>query len=421
MCLIDNITPLVMGEEKDDNDSRRQLFEQKVHIAMDNYFSGDEILKYLGERGWKATMTCRRDRLPKDVNRMYFHHLKGQKVDNRSRVARFEQPVIAVKQVIQTEKDKDSGKHDYTLTHVSFQSTGGTNISSVNALSSVSLYVRERNKGRGSGKRRWGIEMNEARETYLKNYSAVDKIDQMLLGWDVTYKSWKWWHAPMRHGKAIALSMAYQLYLQCAEGGVDPEWKVTPVSGPQFCQKLSKQMVTYRPSELYYPGDEKMREATIKKKGMRGKDNDDGVHTVEIDKNTRRVAYDKYLDVKTPARGKKSRLCSGNLALLKEHINSMHTTHAGACKMCGDRTFMKCKLCDAHLCLKSGTSGSSLSCSIDFHDDHLYGLGMMDRVELFNVQRSKFRKPSAREVKENRNYMSELMLRYENDMRGMRM
>ena len=67
---------------------------------MDNYFSaGDEILKFLGERGWKATMTCRRDRLPKDVNRMYFHHLKGQKVDNRSRVARFEQPVIAVKQV----------------------------------------------------------------------------------------------------------------------------------------------------------------------------------------------------------------------------------------------------------------------------------------------------------------------------------
>jgi hypothetical protein len=28
----------------------------------------------------------------------------------------------------------------------------------------------------------WGIEMNEAQETYLKNYSAVDKIDQMLLG-----------------------------------------------------------------------------------------------------------------------------------------------------------------------------------------------------------------------------------------------
>jgi hypothetical protein len=34
--------------------------------------------------------------------------------------------------------------------------------------------------------------MNEAHETYLKNYSVVDKIDHMLLGWDLSYRSWKW-------------------------------------------------------------------------------------------------------------------------------------------------------------------------------------------------------------------------------------
>ncbi len=54
----------------------------------------------------------------------------------------------------------------------------------VNALLLVNLYVHDCSKGRGHQKRTWGIEMNEARETYLKNYSAVDKIDQMLLGWD---------------------------------------------------------------------------------------------------------------------------------------------------------------------------------------------------------------------------------------------
>ncbi len=54
---------------------------------------------------------------------------------------------------------------------------------SVNALSLVELYVHERNKGKGNQKRTWGIEINEARETYLKTYSAIDKIaDQMLLG-----------------------------------------------------------------------------------------------------------------------------------------------------------------------------------------------------------------------------------------------
>jgi hypothetical protein len=52
----------------------------------------------------------------------------------------------------------------------------------VNALSLVMLYVQDCSKGRGQQKRTWGIEMNEAQETYLKNYSAVDKIDQMLLG-----------------------------------------------------------------------------------------------------------------------------------------------------------------------------------------------------------------------------------------------
>ncbi len=76
--------------------------------------------------------------------------------------------------------------------------------------------------------------MNEARETYLKTYSAIDKIDQMFLGWDIKYKSWRWWHAPMRHAKAIAMSMAYSVYLQCAEGSVDPDWKVVAVSEPRF-------------------------------------------------------------------------------------------------------------------------------------------------------------------------------------------
>ncbi len=136
-------------------------------------------------------------------------------------------------------------KKDYVLCHVSFQSTGGTNISTVNALSSVDLCVRDCSKGRGQQKRTWGFEMNEAQETYLKNYSAVDKIDQMLLGWDLTY-SWRWWHAPTRHLKVIAMSMAYSLYLQCAKGTVDPEWKVTPVSGPRFWQRMSLQMVQYK-------------------------------------------------------------------------------------------------------------------------------------------------------------------------------
>jgi hypothetical protein len=104
--------------------------------------------------------------------------------------------------------------------------------------------------------------MNEAQETYLKHYSGVDKIDQMLLGWDLSYRSWRWCYAPTRHAKAIAMSMAYSLYLQCAEGTVDPKWKVTPVLGPRFWQRMSLQMVQYKCSNLDYPGDEKMHKNT---------------------------------------------------------------------------------------------------------------------------------------------------------------
>jgi hypothetical protein len=52
--------------------------------------------------------------------------------------------------------------------------------------------VQDCSKGRGQQKRTWGIEMNEAQETYLKNYSAINKIDQMLLVWDLTYRLSRW-------------------------------------------------------------------------------------------------------------------------------------------------------------------------------------------------------------------------------------
>ncbi len=260
--LVDMITPLVVGATKDLTDKRKQLFSKCIHIAMDNHFGGDDVLRYLGEGGWKGTMTRRCNCLPKSVPRRYFNFIKAAPVKTRSKVTQFEQPIIAVKHVKHQGSDRVSNKKDYILCHVSFQSTEGTNISMVNALLLVDSYLQDCIKGRGQQKRTWGIEMNEAQETYLKNYSAVDKIDQMLLGWDLTYRSWRWWHAPTSHAKATAMSMAYLLYLQCARGTVDPEWKVTPVSGPRFWQKMSLQMVQYKCSNLQYPGDEKMRKNT---------------------------------------------------------------------------------------------------------------------------------------------------------------
>ncbi len=85
--LVDMIAPLVVGTTKDPTDKRKQIFSECVHIAMDNHFSGDDVLCYLGEGGWKGTMTCRHDRLPKSVPSKYFNFIKAAPVDARSKVA----------------------------------------------------------------------------------------------------------------------------------------------------------------------------------------------------------------------------------------------------------------------------------------------------------------------------------------------
>ncbi len=92
---------------------------------------------------------------------MYFNFLNATPVNTRSKVARFEQLIIADKNVIQPRTKASNDDDDVQGTRAStkkdnepveerlcdlsciFQSTGGTNITSVNALSLVELYVHE--------------------------------------------------------------------------------------------------------------------------------------------------------------------------------------------------------------------------------------------------------------------------------------
>jgi hypothetical protein len=84
--------------------------------------------------------------------------------------------------------------------------------------------------------------------------------------------------------------MAYSLYLQCAKGTVDPECKVTPVSATRFWQKMSLQMVQYKCSNLYYPGDEKMRKNTKMNKKKHGTSD---IGLIKCNDYNKRVSYSK--------------------------------------------------------------------------------------------------------------------------------
>ena len=151
--------------DKPDDDKRRQIWAEIPHTLMDNHFSGNPIVKYVGEMGGQGTWTTARGRLPEGIPKEYLESRKDVKVGPRSKAARYENPVVAVKHIDFPEGDE---KKPYTWVHVSFQSTGSTNITCVNALRELKLFVRKRERGKGDSKHVWAIEMNEGRELYLK-------------------------------------------------------------------------------------------------------------------------------------------------------------------------------------------------------------------------------------------------------------
>ena len=52
---MDNFSKLVTGPPKTDDDKRRQIWDKLPHTSMDNHFSGNPIVKYIGEMGGKGT------------------------------------------------------------------------------------------------------------------------------------------------------------------------------------------------------------------------------------------------------------------------------------------------------------------------------------------------------------------------------
>jgi hypothetical protein len=71
----------------------------------------------------------------------------------------------------------------------------------------------------GHGKRYWGIQMNDARELYLKMYGINDTIDKYISNTNIGYRSWKYWHTAMNHAKVMGLAVAYDMYKECAARG----------------------------------------------------------------------------------------------------------------------------------------------------------------------------------------------------------
>ena len=72
----------------------------------------------------------------------------------------------------------------------------------------------------------------------------------------------------MRHGLAIAATMASFIYLECCKGMSDPTWKNNkPMITKQFRRRLSLQMCEYRSYREKNPGCEFLRKVSQTQEG----------------------------------------------------------------------------------------------------------------------------------------------------------
>jgi hypothetical protein len=403
--IMDKLAPMVEGEPC--LPGIKKIFPCKPFMTFDNYFSGDPIMKYAGENGWGLLTTCRRDRLPAEIDGKYLYKAK-EAANKVNRVGRFNHPITAIKEV-----PADGEKQAYTHAHVSFQSTGGTNLSIVNGLNENSMYIRRRYRGKGKGKRQWAIEMNDGRDLYLKTYWRIDGMDHLIQNCRMFYRSWKYWHAPMIHGKAMAVVVAYDMYQECCTGALDPLWKVNrPVDFWTFCDILSVQMLEYSPTRRKYPGDNAMRLATQQHASVRFHDPEQPITTTR-GRPTNNIALQQYLKAKQDAwkaGGKYPRLC-GDITMLTEHATTFELqARDHICVVCGEKCYAECKECGVHLHPPFSRRGNSEGklCFFDWHNDCCLGITKHDHETLLRKRKKDFKVATPYKKKLQANYIKRI-------------
>jgi hypothetical protein len=347
----------------------KKIYFKPPHIVADNHFSGDHVMTLFGKKGYGCTMTNRRDRFPQGLKE-YLHHDKVPPGCAKAKAMRYVMPIVAIKQCPAGIESKA-----FTQTLVSFQSTGATNICGVNNLPSVTNYVSKKVRGKGNQKRVWGIEQNEARETYLRHYYGIDNLDHMIKNASNRYLTWKYWHSPYLHAKSMGIIAAYDMYNECCDGLLDPSWAISikkRMGFTEFRMRLSEQMLQYDPRDNRYAGDDKFRRFTqqhkIRRSGTSVNSADDDV--ISNDGLT--------FDVFRRAVREMPRFCATVDQLNNHFRNIKKMNNAAICEVCGTKTIWKCTICCRSLCIMKGRGWNGAKCLMMYHNQDFYGLARGD-------------------------------------------
>ena len=152
----------------------------------------------------------------------------------------------------------------------------------------------------------------------------------------------------------------------------------TPISGPQFQDRLAEQQCEYTAVDVKYPGDKQLN--VYKKLNKKQREARSSVLEHSKDRKAR-VMYDVWEANRHPrSMSKTRRLCRDGISLLKEHLASFKGSHDGAgrgkCVVCNKRCYWKCTLCpgEPQVCLKEDKGGSKIECALDWHNDDYFGV-----------------------------------------------
>jgi len=328
----------------------------------------------------------------------HFHHKKVQVVST-TKATQFHQPVVAIKR---------QGKHILSMTK--FQLTSSCNFVSVNAIKDCELCVHTEKKSRGDMKREWAIEMNQSRNLYLNTYGVIDQIDHLIKNCPMKYLSWKYWHAAMIHAKALAVVVAYKVYLECCTGSLVPAWKTTPVTFHRFREVLAKQMLSYSPTKRAYAGDERMCACTQQSKKKRV-----GPAVASINTNLSSISSSDYTTDSginsASLSNAGSRLC-GVLDDLLEHEHSMKTINRKGhqvCRFCGKPAYTYCSKCPGNPALHVRVSDGKNSCFLHYYNTSSFGKWKED-LKFTGTKRKNWTCPDDSELQEHGKQMKRLHL-----------
>jgi hypothetical protein len=196
----------------------------------------------------------------------------------------------------------------------------------------------------------------------------------------------------MIHAKAMAVVVAYDIYLELAEGSIDPDWKLVdakgksdPVAFHTFRETLARQMLAYTPKKNKYLGDDKFREYTKVTKAKRARSVTPAPAAIAADGTVLETDAGINPNALNEAATKHAaRLSCGFTGHLTEHLAACGPMPEKGkklkCAFCGKPSYQLCGLCGValHKFPQPGVGDGITSCFMLYHDKGCFGLARDD-------------------------------------------